>query len=88
MLKNYLTIALRNLMKYKGYSFINIAGLAIGLACCFLIVLFVRHALSYDNFHEKVSRIYRLLHASPQDPSQRSAISASGYAPHLLCLMA
>lgn len=84
MLKNYLTIALRNLMKFKGYSFINIAGLAIGLSCCFLIVLFVRHELSYDTFHEKAPRIYRLLHTSPQDPSQRSAISASGYAPHLL----
>jgi len=84
MLRNYFTVALRNLMKYKGYSFINIAGLAIGLVCCFLIVLFVRHELSYDRFHENAPRIYRLLHASPQDPSQRSAISASGYAPHLL----
>ena len=84
MLRNYLTIALRNFMKYKGYSIINIAGLAIGLACCFLIVFFVRHELSYDRFHEKAPRIYRLLHAAVQDPNQYSALSASAYAPHLL----
>ncbi|HEX9653647.1 MAG TPA: ABC transporter permease, partial [bacterium] len=83
MFKNYLKIAVRNLLKHKGYSFINIAGLAIGLACCFLIVLFVQHELSFDRFHEKAPRIYRLLHASKEDGA-KSAISASAYAPHLL----
>ncbi len=84
MFRNYLKIALRNLVKHKGYSFINVGGLAIGLACCFLIVLFVRHELSYDQFHTQAPRIYRLLHASKQDPSRRSALSASAYAPHLV----
>ncbi len=84
MFRNYLKIAVRNLLKHKGYSFINIAGLAIGLACCFLIVLYVQHELSFDHFHERAARIYRLLHAPKDDPSSRSAISASGYAPHLL----
>ncbi|NIR50337.1 FtsX-like permease family protein [candidate division KSB1 bacterium] len=84
MWRNYLKIAIRNLAKYKGYSLINICGLAIGLACCFLIVLYVQHELSYDEFHEHAPRIYRLLHVSVQDPSARSALSASAYAPHLV----
>ncbi|QHT71265.1 FtsX-like permease family protein [Rhodocytophaga rosea] len=60
MLKNYLTIALRTLSRQKAYTFINIAGLATGLACCFLILLFVFDELSYDTFQQKASRIYRL----------------------------
>ena len=60
MLKNYTKIALRNLRKYKGYTFINVAGLAVGLACCLLIVLFVRDELSYDRYHEKADQIYRV----------------------------
>lgn len=60
MLKNYLTIALRNLRKQKGYTFINIFGLAVGLACCLLISLYVQHERSYDRYHEKADRIYRL----------------------------
>ncbi len=61
MIKNYLKIALRTLQKHKGYAFINIFGLAIGLACCLLIVLFVRDELSYDRFHEKADRTYRIV---------------------------
>lgn len=60
MFRNYIKITLRNLRKYKGYSFINIAGLAIGLACCVMILLFVQHELSYDNFHENADDIYRV----------------------------
>ena len=51
MFKNYLKSALRNLYKHKGYSLINIIGLAIGMACCLLILLYVRHELSYDAYH-------------------------------------
>jgi putative ABC transport system permease protein len=61
MFKNYLKIALRNLKKNKAFSFINIAGLAIGMACCILILLYVSDELSYDNFHENEDRIYRIL---------------------------
>ena len=61
MIKNYLKITLRTLLKHKGYAFINIFGLAIGLACCLLIVLFVRDELSYDRFHEKADRTYRIV---------------------------
>ncbi len=60
MLKNYLTVALRNIRKHKLLSFINIAGLTAGMTCCFLIMLFVRHELSYDSFHENADRIYRI----------------------------
>jgi putative ABC transport system permease protein len=60
MLKNYLKIAFRNLVKHKGYSFINITGLAIGIACCLLIFLFVKDELTFDQFHKKGDRIFRL----------------------------
>ena len=60
MIKNYLKIALRNLMRNKFYSIINVFGLAIGIACFTLIVLFVRDELSYDSFHSKKDRIYRV----------------------------
>jgi len=60
MLKNYLTIALRNLQRYTGYTVINVAGLAVGIACCLLIVLFVRDELSYDRFHHQADRIHRV----------------------------
>ncbi len=61
MIKNYLKIALRNFQRHKGYSFINIAGFAIGMACCLLILLYVRHELSYDKYHKDVERVCRIL---------------------------
>jgi putative ABC transport system permease protein len=61
MFKNYLKIAFRNLKRYKGYSLINIAGLALGMACFLLIMLYVRFELSYDMFHENRDRIYQIL---------------------------
>jgi putative ABC transport system permease protein len=60
LLKNYLKTAFRNIRKHKGYAFINIAGLAVGMACCILIMLFVFDELSYDRFHENHDRIYRV----------------------------
>ena len=61
MLWNYLKIAVRNLKKQKGYSIINISGLAIGMACCMLILLWVQDELSYDRFHENLDNIYRVV---------------------------
>src|SRR5688572_31740804 len=58
MLKNYLKISWRNLVQNKVYSFINITGLAIGLAVCMLIILFLGHEYSYDKFHENAERIF------------------------------
>ena len=59
MFKNYLKIAFRNLLIHKGYSIINIFGLAVGIACCMLIGLYVNNEWSYDTFHSKSDRIYR-----------------------------
>lgn len=60
MLKNYLNIALRNLRKNKIYSFINIFGLAIGIACFIVIGLYVYNELSYDRYHKNADKIYRV----------------------------
>ncbi|TNE59257.1 MAG: ABC transporter permease [Bacteroidetes bacterium] len=60
MIKNYLKIASRNLWKQKGYTAINLFGMAVGLMCCFLILLYVRHERQYDRFHESVDRLYRV----------------------------
>lgn len=60
MFSNYVKIALRSLVKHKEYSIINILGLAIGLACVILILLFVREEMSVDRFHANKDRIYRL----------------------------
>jgi len=60
MINNYLKIALRNLFKQKSFTFINIVGLAVGMTCFILILLYVRFELSYDNFHTRADRIYRV----------------------------
>jgi len=60
MIKNYLLVAIRNFRKGKVFSFINIMGLAVGMTCCFLILLFVRDELSYDHFQNKLDRLYRI----------------------------
>ncbi len=61
MFENYFKIAFRNLWKHKVFSFINIMGLTVGMTACFLIFLYVRFELSYDNMHGKADRIYRLV---------------------------
>ena len=60
MIKNYFKIAFRNILKSKGYSFINIFGLAIGMACTILILFWVRYQLSYDRFYPNAERLYRV----------------------------
>jgi len=60
MLRNYLTVALRNLLKQRFYTIINIVGLAVGIASCLIIVLFIAYELSYDKHHEQSARIYRV----------------------------
>jgi len=59
MLRNYFKIAFRSLWRSKAHSFINVFGLGLGIACCFLIALFVRDELTFDTFHSKADRIYR-----------------------------
>ena len=61
MFRNFFRITLRNIIRQKVYSIINIAGLAIGIACSIIITAFILHELSYDKFHEKADRIFRLI---------------------------
>ncbi len=61
VIRNYLKIACRNLLRHKTYTFINILGLAVGIACCLLIVLYIQDELSYDRYHEKADQIYRVV---------------------------
>src|SRR5688500_6955656 len=60
MLSNYLHIALRSLLKSKVHTFINVFGLAFGIACVFLIILYLRNEVSYDQFHHKAENLYRI----------------------------
>jgi len=85
MLRNYLKIALRQVRRQKGYAFINVSGLAMGIACCLFILLFVRDELSYDRFHENADRIVRLIedvHTTSQTLYQATSAPAMG--PNLL----
>lgn len=80
MLKNYLTLALRNLLKRKVYSFINIFGLAVGVAVCLVILKYVDFELSYDAFNEKGDRIHRVITTTFQNGEKRGTNVISGYA--------
>ena len=64
MLRNYFITALRNLQRNKVYSFINVAGLSIGLACAMLILLYIKDEASYDKFHKDVNQVYRVSYQS------------------------
>lgn len=86
MLGHYLKIAARHLVKHKGHSLINILGLSLGMACCLLILLFLRHELSYDRAWADADRIYRVTEEW-QIPGQEAdfwAISPPRLAPTLL----
>jgi len=60
MLHNYLKIAFRNLLRSKSYSFINIFGLALGVACCLLLTLYIQDEISYDKHHKHLENVYRI----------------------------
>ncbi|HEV2479790.1 MAG TPA: ABC transporter permease [Puia sp.] len=80
MLKNFLKVALRNMWKQKGYSFLNIFGLAIGMTCSLLILLWIRDEKSMDNFHANGDRLYSIYERQYYD----GKIDAGGYTPGLL----
>ncbi len=85
MIRNFFKVALRNLRKQRFYSLINIVGLAIGLMACLLISLFVLDELSYDRFHERADRIYRVrLSFSLGGQSGEFALAPSPLAPTLV----
>jgi len=82
MLKNYIKIALRTLQKYKGYTIINVFGLAIGLASAILIMLYVQDELSYDQHHQNKDRIYRITFQGKIRSSEiQSALSSNPMGP-------
>jgi len=81
MLKNYFTTAIRNLARNKVFSFINIGGLAIGLAACWLIMLYVQDELNYDRYHANANRIYRIAqHAEWSGGSFNLPLTSSPFA--------
>jgi len=80
MFKNYLLVAFRNIKKYRLYSFINIAGLAIGMACCILIFIWVLYETNYETFHENSDRLYRVI----MEETISEEIIGSGRTPNAL----
>src|SRR5688572_29668302 len=60
MLKTYLLTAYRTLIRNKSYSFLNVLGLSLGITCSILLFLVIKYELSFDKFHEKADRIYRI----------------------------
>jgi putative ABC transport system permease protein len=85
MLKNYITIALRNLFRQKGFAIINILGLTIGLTVSALIILYIIHELGYDRFHENSRRIYRVaIHGEISGQELNVAVSSPPFGPALV----
>src|SRR5688572_14311835 len=80
MLRNYLKVAFRNLVQHKAFSFINIAGLAIGMSCSILIMLWMQDELSYDKFHARADHIYRIT-ASLEELDVHAAVSSAPLVP-------
>src|SRR5690349_4957860 len=66
MFSNYIKVAIRNLLRQKGFSFINIFGLALGITCTALIGMWVSDELSYDRFHNDADRLYRITATLPE----------------------
>ena len=83
MFKNYMKVTFRNIKKNRGYSFINIAGLAVGIACTIIILLWVQDELSYDRFHENSDRIYRVVFSTSNDRLPTNANGSFGVGPAL-----
>jgi putative ABC transport system permease protein len=83
MFKNYLKIALRNIRRHKAYSFINIAGLTIGMTCVVLLFLWVQDELSYDKFHEKIDSIYLVSAHIKKEKDELQVPSVPGVGPLL-----
>jgi putative ABC transport system permease protein len=77
MFTNYLKIALRNLARSKFYALINISGLAIGLSCCLLIMIFIRHELSYDKFHKDANSIFRVISRGEMGDSKSTTLAVT-----------
>ncbi len=70
MLRNYITSALRNLWKHKGYSFINVLGLSVAVASCLLLLFVVQLETSYDAFHPDVDRLYKVIRSTKMNKTE------------------
>lgn len=81
MLKNYFKITLRNLSRSKVFSFINISGLSVGLACCMLIFLYAADEVSFDRFHQRKAEIYRVVAKSVNPEGVENKMSVTGMVP-------
>ena len=81
MFKNYFKTAVRNLLRNKVYSFINIAGLSLGLACCLLIFLYSKDEVSYDRFHKNKENIYRIVADITNPQGKTDKYSSTGMMP-------
>lgn len=77
MIKNYITIAFRGMMRSKAYSFINIAGLSIGVACCLLLALYIQDELSYDKHHQDADNIYRVVSQVGADENSKRTMGTT-----------
>lgn len=75
LLGSYLVVALRKLKRQKGYSLINVAGLAVGLACCALMMLWVRYEKSFDRFHANRDSIYRVIKKTSNNGTAMLAVA-------------
>jgi putative ABC transport system permease protein len=80
---NYLKLAGRRIRRHKGFSFINIAGLAAGMACCLLILLYIAQETRYDRFHRKAERIYRVVLGSKPSAAPTNANGSMAIGPAL-----
>lgn len=81
MFTNYLKITLRNLLRSKVFSVINISGLSVGLACCMLIFLYAKDEVSYDHFHKNKNSIYRLTSLITSPDGNQTKLGVTGMVP-------
>ncbi|MEE8576397.1 MAG: ABC transporter permease [candidate division Zixibacteria bacterium] len=77
MFSNYVKVAMRNLLRQKMYSFINVGGLGLGMAACVLILLWVQGEMSYDRFHENSDHLYRMTNVLTMGGTERAAASSA-----------
>lgn len=81
MIKNYFVVALRNLLKNKLFSLINILGLSVGISCCLIIFLYVKNEMNYDNFHVRKENIYQLTANMVSSKGDKQTLSVTGMMP-------
>ena len=85
MFKNYLNVAFRSILRNKGFTFINVFGLAVGMACCIILFLYVQYESSFDKFHDKADQIYRIISQNEDDGGvDRFVMTPAPLAPALL----